>query len=1124
MPSLYMDQLASRAFTLIKPEEWVTAEELKEHFAQQAPGSPSDVVKVLKKFPLLQAHLAWRTGYTPSKWLLGRELEKVNARRAHHGIDPAPPGEDAHERARKSGLMGLGFSGGGIRSATFNLGILQGLAEPGLLRCFDYLSSVSGGGYIHQWFASWSKREGFGKVEQQLIPLPEPNSPQSHPEPIRWLRRYSNYLTPQKGIFTADTWVAVATWTRNTLLNVVILISGLLFLVLLPHLLTNPSIVPHRGPAAAAVFSILLYLFLLVAFLFGRNLSLFGKHPVRDLPVLGQTWVQLGLVIPLLVSSVLFTLLFPIESGDRFLLNLGIVFFVSTALLLALGLIVIFRGGAPLCYLRDRHRTSQFKSVREFWQQPKCKAHFAFVLVVLGMAGAALLAALCGAAWLVLANVWIARLWAPLGANWWRFVLVVHPPLVFLGVLFTMTLLIGLIGRFYEDGRREWLARLGAWAALYILAWLLALGFSLFGRAVFLWLKAKIYAGIPAAVAWAVTSLGGLLAGKSAKTAGAKDDKAPALGLSPLEILALVGPYVFLAGLLVLLAALAESILGQAEGQTWLTLWAYVAPAVLCALFAWRVDINEFSMHAFYRNRLARCYLGASNSGRDPNPFSGFDDRDAEVAVSTLLPEHGYYGPFPIFCTALNLTFGEDLAWQERKAASFAFTPLYSGYDVGWTAARANTRQLRFNGFVTTAAYAYPAPGIHISTTAAISGAAMSPNWGYHTNPATAFLLTLFNVRLGWWLRNPRAVDEDGSRIGSAEDEISPKREEGLFRGRFPAASPHFSLLYLVSELLGQTNDTRQFVYLTDGGHFDNMGLYELVRRRCRFIVICDAEDDGDLTFGGMGMAIRKCRIDFGAEIALDLRPLEHVGDSQLSSAHCVVGTIRYQEDPDGEKPGVVVYIKSSLTGDEPADVLNYKKEHRAFPHDTTLNQWFTESQFESYRRLGHHVAITAFRAAYPDKLWCKTTTARTEYFANLRKIWSAFTPEMKQFSHEHSAQYSRLMEEIRKDDKLVELFDMLFGSQAGQTKWTPSGAKDRDYVVRYCSNLIEFIFIIYLQLKLVYPENLEHPFAHGWMDIFRRWAKIDVVQEAWLEYRNAYQRGFQIFAESDQINLPSPP
>ena len=158
-------------------------------------------------------------------------------------------------------------------------------------------------------------------------------------------------------------------------------------------------------------------------------------------------------------------------------------------------------------------------------------------------------------------------------------------------------------------------------------------------------------------------------------------------------------------------------------------------------------------------------------------------------------------------------------------------------------------------------------------------------------------------------------------------------------------------------------------MYLTDGGHFDNMGLYELVRRRCHKIVICDAEEDEGYTYEGIGDAIRKCRIDFGAEIELDLSPTSPNIKSHLSAAHIFRGTIRYPETPS-DKKGDVLYIKASLTGkppapgekgieelpDAPGDVQNYKLQHPHFPHDSTAEQWFTESQFESYRRLGQSI------------------------------------------------------------------------------------------------------------------------------------------------------------------------
>jgi hypothetical protein len=1092
----------------------------------------------LESRPDVQAQLASATGYTPSLWLLDRELEQVAKRRKRVGIETdVPPACDAYERAAKSGLIGLCFSGGGIRSASFNLGVLQGLAELDLLKYVDYLSSVSGGGYIHQWLAAWSKRCSFEEVNQQLIPLPDTGNPGTHPEPIRWLRRYSNYLTPQTGLLSADTWVAIATWVRNTLLNQIILISGMLVLMLLPHIVAFESLVPRSGPAAAILIGLICGLWLLASDAVARNLALLRGPGADEQNSSGQGAVQRLIVLPLLLAALLAALLMRMISAAPFGVNLALVFLVSAVLLGVLALAIIFGGAAPLSYLRSHQDSAHFETVKAFWkQQPKCIGHVKFAIAIGAFLVVALFSAVSGAAWIVASMVLLAHLWRYTGDWWWRTVVVLLPPLILAGALITMLFVLGLLGRTFKDERREWMARLTGWMGLYSLGWILFSGFSLFGYTIVSRLLVWAPAGVPALLTWLGGSLGGLLAGKNSKSTGATDDKAPSK-FSALEALAIVGPYVFISGLALAIAWFADKLLAKAlVAGPWEVLFTFVVPLAICVLFAWRVDVNEFSFHAFYRNRLARCYLGASNLNRQPNPFTGFDEDDTNIAVGDLLPadegnpgdsgkkegdiKKGYNGPFPIFCAALNLTFGEDLAWQERKAASFVFTPLYSGYDVGWTAARGKNN-LRFNGYVETSSYAYPPEGIHISTAVAISGAALSPNWGYHTNPATAFLLTIFNARLGWWLRNPRTLTEDGKTLQISDDDAvrkDGKLELMMEMDKHPWPSPHFSLFALISELLGQTNDTSNYVYLTDGGHFDNMGLYELVRRRCRYIVICDAEDDGDLQFGGIGMAIRKCRIDFGAEITLDLRPLAHIGDTQLSSTHCVTGSIRYPEDPD--HTGTVVYIKSSLTGDEPGDIVNYKKEHPSFPHDTTLNQWFTESQFESYRRLGHHVADSVFEPASPRRLPCGTFDGRSKYFSNLRHIWCAPTPEMDRYGSAHTARYDALLMQIRADENLPGFFDLLF--VPGDGAWKHGRSQEHvDYAVRFSLELIEFMWIIFTELNLVLPEKRSHPSACGWCLMFTEWAKIDVVRDGWLTYGLTFSQRFRNFVESHAIGLP---
>ena len=159
----------------------------------------------LDEDPELQQSLAYQVQYTPSKWLLEREAGLIADRRDLHDpehkmprFQQSDPNEDIYEWARTSRLTGLCFSGGGIRSATFNLGMLQGLAVKGWLDQVDYLSSVSGGGYIHSWLAAWLKRKTT-ELGEERKPLAEPELaawrhvmsrlvPLPHHEPGQWFQ------------------------------------------------------------------------------------------------------------------------------------------------------------------------------------------------------------------------------------------------------------------------------------------------------------------------------------------------------------------------------------------------------------------------------------------------------------------------------------------------------------------------------------------------------------------------------------------------------------------------------------------------------------------------------------------------------------------------------------------------------------------------------------------------------------------------------------------------------------------------------------------------------------------------------------------------------------------------
>lgn len=1001
-------QLAWRAYEVPNTPEESLGLELRERDEKSGTWKRAETFAgKLERHPKIQCELSYRVDYTPSRWVLEREIYELRELRKQR----SQTAEGNEERARTdpygwmfdNRVTGLCFSGGGIRSATFNLGVLQGLAQhtdsrnTPLLKRIDYLSTVSGGGYIHEFFAAWVKRNGFDDVAEKLVPPPAGHR-ETHAEPLKWLRRYSNYLTPQTGFFTADTWVAAAIWMRNTFLNQIVLVSMLATLVLAPHLFVkSPTGGTDGVPAAwwscpgcgqsnaasprwdlaglarvqkcfldagASLMCLsrercVLLALALAAFVWGIGWmsKALAQARLHRKGSGGQGMAQ-GVVILLLISGFFVTRL-AVLSPDGACLMLGCLY--TFVLLFATNVVMANLGGA-----QDSFPPPEPPRKREGWWTSWSLGYW---LEVIGYSAASAVgaAAAFGLVWWGL--VIVAPKWLPSDVRPWTMAIVVGPPL-FLGIPFlSQVLLAGLVGRDFEDWLREWLGRVRAWSFLIAGAWLALFGVSLFGHMLAGSLAKKTFVGLnakwSAIVGWLLTTGGSVLAGKSDKTTGTPKDSGVGRALN---VLAVVGPYVFIAGLMVSLAWCVQTVLhGTSLGMRWAV---YLGPALVFVLFGRRVDINEFSMHVFYRNRLTRCYLGASRGAeRRPDPLTGFDDQDTkDTKLAEFLrrkqdekavkPEQaqdkGYTGPYPIFCGTLNLSFGEDLAWQERKAASFAFTPLYCGYHVGWTAGKKGDK-LSYNGYAPTSAYAYPG-GVNMATAVAACGAAVSPNWGYHTNPATAFLLTMFNVRLGWWIRNPRKSDLGGKArpaAGYKEERPSP---------RFPARQ-------LTRELLGEVDDTSQFVYVTDGGHFENMGLYELVRRRCRTIVVCDAEQDGEFQLDGIARAIRLCNVDFGAEIDLDLEPLRPHMDEKLGYAVCrqhfAKGTIRYpgRRDRDGE----ILYIKASLTGQEPyfgahkgppepGDLMSHKLRCSDFPHDPTANQWFGEELFESYRRLGLHV------------------------------------------------------------------------------------------------------------------------------------------------------------------------
>jgi hypothetical protein len=982
----------------------------------------------------------------------------MNGNHECHDFNAVKRAELAALEAGDEPLVGLAFSGGGIRSATFNLGILQALARCGLLKRFHYLSTVSGGGYIGSWLSAWVFHEGRRKdvrADESELPIERvqrilAQDARYEPHQVTWLRNFSNYLTPRVGLLSADTLQGVATFIRNLILTQVNLALFLGAVLLLPLALMGAA--PYSVPPLASA-GVAIGLFLFANYYVHRGLA--GKESGGETGS-AQAHAFWWIVVPLTLAALFFCnwLTTDLATEARrwwWGYALGAVILVSPAWFFA----------------------------RWASKQPPTTP---FGIYLLGLACAVLIVSL-GALWL---HSWFNSL-AP-GTRPWV-VPVVGPPAVIAIYLLAVVVHIGVSGRGFSEHVREWWGRLGGLMLASALGWLALTGAPVFAPFLVLWFG-QVMAGL--GLAWIVSTVSGVIAGASSLTG--KPETRPWLNR-----LTTLTPYVFVAGLLVALAfALHVGLeraayeLGTArlapppECGDWRTMagswctyantlqsvvagwlpWAAFGAFLLGSLIlAWRVDINLFSFHMYYRNRLTRCYLGAVNPNRDADAFTNFDDDDSPRMQDMV------QRPYHLVNTALNLTRISNLAWQERKAASCVLSPLFCGFflPVRGTRSGGPKRQAQ-NFYARTEDYVGGLGYVRLGAALSISGAAASPNSGYHTSQAVAFLLTVFNVRLGWWLQNPARADKWGKR------------------------GPRFAGSLLLKELLAFTDERSSYVYLSDGGHFDNLGLYELVRRRCRYIIASDAGMDPKFEFEDLGNAIRKCQIDLGVRIEIGVEGIRPGADGR-SLFHCAVGYIHYESSPLGGETGYLLYIKPSVCGNEPTDVAQYRAAHPEFPHQPTSDQWFDESQFESYRRLGRHIGETVFD--------CQDAVdggeSMAELFVRLQHCWFPPSPATRESFARHAERLREIQTQIHKEPKLAFLDAQVYPEWeqlmargeplqgAPANLWLPvdEGALRAGFYA--CAAMLELMQSVYLDLEL--EEEYDHPDNRGWINLFRHWS-----------------------------------
>ncbi|MGI8653637.1 MAG: patatin-like phospholipase family protein [Pyrinomonadaceae bacterium] len=979
-----------------------------------------------------------------------------------------------YQRLHREKTSALCLSGGGIRSGTFALGLIQKLACYGLLEQFDYLSTVSGGGYIGSWLTAWLHRHPGGL--RGVVEESENSSPKSKTDPdppaIQHLREYSNFITPKIGFLTADTWAFITIYLRNLLLNWLVLIPLLAAVLGLPRLLEAVYLAQPVTPHSLDLFGyacrlrlafLIVGAALLILSLTYINLSRPGVNKqIIERSSFWRTRLRQGSFLkyclsPLVCGMALLTTYwawFLDEQASRsgsLMLRPFILFGVALPFLASVLYALVLR---------------RYKHLKEF---SRWEIFIILLLLAAGGAGGALAYvvatayAASGAAWLDPNASDVTDPWRTWGVELYTCFAV---PLLLLVILLATTLFVGLTSRArgIDDEDREWWARFEGWVFIAIIVWVSLNTLVIFGPWMLLEFP-KLAASIGG-----ISGLLALLAGRSSRTpaneerAGQKGLLAAIIGNHILPLLA----FAFLSIFLICLSLGTSLLLQSIAAPPGYTLWpfgyqfdlagqpldfvthmrvvhyaslpfvaSFIGIAALTGgLLGLFFNLNKFSLHAGYRNRLIRAFLGATRSEaeRNPNPFTGFDpgdniymhelrpvlfhendftdlrglavsinaeqndlsaflkahlsdetlealsahtdttpleprlkidliedinrilENDAIRAVGELLVENppppttssmqtdeaivckrqvltqaypdcikNKYPPahklLHVVNLALNLVGGHNLAWQQRKAETFAVTPLHAGcHRLGYR------RSKCYGG----------ANGISLGTAAAVSGAAVSSNMGYYTSsPLLSIVLTLFNARLGWWLGNPGAAGEK----------------------TYHRSSPKLSITPIIEEAFGLTDDTGRYVYLSDGGHFENLALYEMVLRRCHIIIASDGAQDKDYEFDDLGNAIRKIRIDLGVHIEFDDVPIYKEAPQGKQGRYCAFGRIRYSAvDGDDVKDGVLIYIKPAIYGREPRDVLQYKKSNNDFPHQTTGDQFFDEPQFESYRMLGAYI------------------------------------------------------------------------------------------------------------------------------------------------------------------------
>jgi hypothetical protein len=916
----------------------------------------------------------------PDDFLLG-ECAMVATRRcaARHAI----PGLFPRTRGPRPLTVGLALSGGGIRSATFNLGLLQGLAARNVLPRVDYLSTVSGGGYIGSWLGALIQRKGLDEACRVLTGKAEdPGGREAFS--LFWLRENSSYLGPrQPGDDALLTGLALRNWVS------VWVVLGVLFLALflamdlrwLAGLAWPGAGFPHPGWKLWWSPWLLLPVVLLLVGLIPAGWA-YWLVPDRQKVPLGHRLDPLRLSRGLLLLTVALTV-------GGFLG--GWPSFQSASLPGFCGGLALVNGSALAFYKLACWSTRS-----------------------LAKAGVVEPEHLRG---------WLSRRLADV--------------MLWTGVLTLLGLVDTLGQSIYAVVATQSFGGLRGWAAGAVAT---LAGAASAGRLLQSWMGSSrkpvslplaVLAGVAAALLW-LFALVGFNALAHGLAFGFQEPRRPDSALGAGQVLLLNARSERPTGQIAVPGAKAEVYLdGNRLGETPISValpedgtlavrvvaladhpgdlpagprWPLLVGALLAAAFLTavlgnlRAFLNLSTLGLFYTRRLIRTFLGASNATRAQQAgFTRVQDEmegDDEPWRSYRPWDRG--GPLHLVNVTINETVDgrSQIQYRDRKGTIMAVGPM--GLSVGLHHhATWEDQGLKGQG-------APPAPGapkafkvfppgetmacesMMLGQWVGISGAAFGTGLGSRTQAGISALFSFFNVRTGyWWYSGIDRPGPSGAGPSFGQAISAPVR---AFSRILPVQA------HLLEEALGRFPGTahRQW-YLSDGGHFENTGVHELARRQVPVILLADCGRDEGCAFEDLANLTLKLRNDFGAELSFPAgahafrrtpwaasftRNLEEVhrlfrpgvplpepfdldwpsrkelvptGDPACSRARFTLACIAYP----GGGTSVVVVLKPGLKGEEPLDLLHYRVQHSDFPQQSTLDQFFDEAQWEAYRKLG---------------------------------------------------------------------------------------------------------------------------------------------------------------------------